>query len=394
LCRDFTKTPLKGTIRGRRVKDSIQHIIQTQHPGIADELQGAINTLRKLQFIAGAVPAAHVRTDNDGNQATLVPAGDAEVATYLGDEPALQMGFDAPTLGAGESFGRYQIVRMLGKGAMGTVYLAYDGQLERHVALKQPMLTNETMVKRFYREARATAILRSPYICPIYDVGDINGMHFISMAFIEGRPLSSAIRTGFESPQQIATIIQKVALGLQKAHDEGIIHRDLKPDNIMLDTDGDPVIMDFGLARRVDDDVRLSKVGTLIGSPAYMSPEQVHGDQSKIGLSTDIYSLGVVLFEMLTGRIPFSGSLMSLLRDVANTPPPRPTELVPEMQDVPLFAELERHALKMMAKKPADRFAMAADVATAMDVVHLAQGKQKGSGWLKRIWPFRAAGSL
>jgi serine/threonine protein kinase len=376
------------------VKNSIQQIIQTQHPGIADELQGAINTLRKLQFIAGAAPTANVGTDNDGTQATLVPTGDFEVATHVGDELALEFSFNAPTLGAGESFGRYQIVRMLGKGAMGTVYLAYDGQLERHVALKQPMLTNETMVKRFYREARATAILRSPYICPIYDVGDINGMHFISMAFIEGRPLSAAIREGFESPQHIATIIQKVALGLQKAHDEGIIHRDLKPDNIMLDTDGEPVIMDFGLARRVDDDLRLSKVGVLIGSPAYMSPEQVHGDQSKIGLSTDIYSLGVVLFEMLTGRIPFSGSLISLLRDVASSPPPRPTDLVPEMQGVPLFAELERHALKMMGKKPADRFAKAADVAEAMERVSYGKGKQKSGGWLRRIWPFRAAGTF
>lgn len=384
------------------MKESIQHLIQTQHPGIGDELQGAINTLRKLQFIAGlpqtraGMDEAGTGTDNEATRATMVPGDNMEVATFLGDMPPIELSFNAPTLATGESFGRYQIVRMLGKGAMGTVYLAYDGQLDRHVALKQPMLTNETMVKRFYGEARATANLRSPYICPIYDVGDINGMHFISMAFIEGRTLSKAIQEGFETTQQIAGIIQKVAQGLQKAHDEGIIHRDLKPDNIMLDTDGEPVIMDFGLARRVDDDVRLSKTGVLIGSPAYMSPEQIEGDQSQIGLSTDIYSLGVVLFEMLTKRIPFSGSLLSLLRNVAETPPPRPTELVPELGSLPGVAELERHSLKMMAKKPQGRFASAAEIAEAMEPLRLGKShsSRKSEKWLKRIWPFRAAGSF
>jgi serine/threonine protein kinase len=381
------------------VKDSIQHLIQTQHPGIGEELQGAINTLRKLQFIAGlpqTVDSAGLGTDNEATRATIVPQAGEEVATYLGETAGIHLNFAAPTLAAGDSFGRYQIVRVLGKGAMGTVYLAYDGQLERHVALKQPMLTNETMVKRFYGEARAAANLRSPYICPVYDVGDINGMHFISMAFIEGRTLSQEIQYGFESAQQIAGIIQKVSQGLQKAHDEGIIHRDLKPDNIMLDTDDEPVIMDFGLARRVDDDVRLSKTGVLIGSPAYMSPEQIEGDPSQIGLSTDIYSLGVVLFEMLTKRIPFSGSLLSLLKNVTETPPPRPTELVPELGGLPGFAELERHSLKMMAKKPRDRFASAGEIAEAMERFRFdaSPRSKKSREWLKRIWPFRAVGSL
>ena len=169
-----------------------------------------------------------------------------------------------------------------------------------------------------------------------------------------------------------------------------------KPDNIMLDTDGEPVIMDFGLARRVDDDVRLSKTGVLIGSPAYMSPEQIEGDQSKIGLATDIYSLGVVLFEMLTKRIPFSGSLLSLLRNVAETPPPRPTELVPELGNIPGVAELEKYSLKMMAKKPQGRFASAGEIAEAMEPLRLgaSRSSRKSGKWLKRIWPFRAAGSF
>ena len=381
------------------MSDPIQQIIQTQHPGIADELQGAINTLRKLQMIAGAPSLQELAgTDNDSTRATILPTPDSNVDTYLSDDPSFNLNqADAPQLAAGDSFGRYQIVRLLGKGAMGAVYLAYDGQLERHVALKQPLLTNETMVKRFYGEARATANLRSPYVCPIYDVGDINGMHFISMSYIEGRPLSAAIREGeFKDPDRVAEVIEKVSLGLQKAHDEGIIHRDLKPDNIMIDGDGEPVIMDFGLARRVDDDVRLSKLGALIGSPAYMSPEQVGGDQSKIGLATDIYSLGVVMFEMLTGRIPFTGSVMTVLRHVADSPPPRPSEVVPELQEEPRFAELERHSLKMMAKKPPERFATAGEIAEAMEQFRRGDdsaGKSSNGGWFSRIWPFRAAAS-
>jgi serine/threonine protein kinase len=381
------------------VADPLQEVIQTQHPGIAEELQGAINTLRKLQMIAGA-PLHELAAVQDSNRATHVPSPDSNIDTYLSDDPSFNLAqADAPVLAAGDAFGRYQIVRMLGKGAMGAVYLAYDGQLERHVAIKQPLLTNETMVKRFYGEARATANLRSPYICPIYDVGDINGMHFISMSYIEGQPLSAAIREGqFKDPDRIAEVIEKVALGLQKAHDEGIIHRDLKPDNVMIDTDGEPVIMDFGLARRVDDDVRLSKLGALIGSPAYMSPEQIGGDQSKIGLGTDIYSLGVVMFEMLTGKIPFTGSVMTVLRQVADAPPPRPSEVRPELQEDPRFSELERHSLRMMAKKPRDRFESAAEIAETMEQFRRGESSSSksgnGGGWLNRIWPFRAAASI
>jgi serine/threonine protein kinase len=123
-----------------------------------------------------------------------------------------------------------------------------------------------------------------------------------------------------------------------------------------------------------------------------MSPEQIEGDPSKIGPSTDIYSLGVVLFEMLTKRIPFTGSLLSLLRNVADTPPPKPTELVPELQGIPGFAALERQSLKMMAKKPRDRFADAGEIAEAMEQLRHQGSQQKSERWLKRIWPFRAVG--
>src|SRR5262249_13004872 len=157
----------------------------------------------------------------------------------------------------------------LGRGGMGAVYLAYDSQLQRHVALKTPFLgTNPTIIDRFFREARATAQLRSPYICPIYDVGQIGNIHYLSMAFIEGRPLSRLLADGeLTDAQEITDLTNKIARGLHKAHELGIIHRDLKPDNIMIDADSEPVIMDFGLARQVDEDIRLTSPGKILGTP-------------------------------------------------------------------------------------------------------------------------------
>src|SRR5262249_8117290 len=180
-----------------------------------------------------------------------------------------------PTLAASESFGRYQIVRLLGRGAMGAVYLAYDSQLQRHVAIKTPFLgNNRQTIERFHREARAAAQLRSPHLCPIYDVGQISGIYYLSMAFIDGQPLSQVIaERRLTDERVVAEVVRKVARGLQKVHEQGIMHRDLKPDNIMLEHDGEPIVMDFGLARRVDDNIRITTPGRIIGTPAYMSPE-------------------------------------------------------------------------------------------------------------------------
>ena len=185
------------------------------------------------------------------------------------------------------------------------------------------------------------------------------------MAFIEGRPLTKAIVDGrLRTAAAIAGVMKKIAQGLQKAHEVGIIHRDLKPDNIMIDDEGEPIVMDFGLARRVDDDAQVTMSGVIIGTPAYMSPEQVEGDPRKIGPATDIYSLGVILYQMLTGRIPFKGSLTSILRQIGCELPPKPSTLNPDLGD---DSALERICLKMLAKSPADRYASMAEVVRALD---------------------------
>jgi serine/threonine protein kinase len=346
---------------------SLGYVIQSQHPGITNEIQGAINTLRKLQKITNSSVVDGPAAAPPNSNATIehhssVEDGDADFVVHT---PAAPAG-GVPVLSACESFGRYQIARQLGRGAMGAVYLAYDSQLERYVALKTPFLgDNPLTIQRFYREARATAQLRSPYICPIYDVGQISGIYFISMAFIDGRSLGQVIADGqLRNLDRIAEIVKKIARGLQKAHDQGIIHRDLKPDNIMLDGDGEPIVMDFGLARRMDDEVQITMAGRILGTPAYMSPEQVEGNSKKIGPPTDIYSLGAVLYQMLTMRLPFQGSLTSVLRKVGNEEPPKPSSIAPEViADSPL----ERICLKMMAKKISDRYASMADVVAALD---------------------------
>jgi serine/threonine protein kinase len=349
--------------------DSIRSVLASQHPGIAHEIEGAINTLRKLQQIAGqpalgpngALPAESVaaaRADPDASEANIATA-DGDVA---------QAPQPVPVLSAGDTFSRYQIVRLLGRGAMGAVYLAYDAHLQRHVALKTPSLGNNAhAIARFWREARAAAQLRSPHICTVHDVGQVAGTHYISMAFIDGQPLSRVIaERRLSDPRAIAALLQKLARGLHKAHQQGIIHRDLKPDNVMVDADGEPIVMDFGLARRQDDDVRLTSPGRLLGTPAYMSPEQVDADPNKITPATDIYSLGVVLYEILTGRLPFQGSLTSILRQIASAEPPRPSVVNPALGE---GSVLERICLKMMARSPEDRYPSMAAVAEALDEV-------------------------
>src|SRR5262249_51956454 len=196
----------------RPPNDPLPQEFQTRHPEIAHEIDGAINTLRKLKRITGTLATG---------QSSAGPDGDASVSQTTPDAGAADADFDVddgtrrqvPTLAAGESFGRYQVTRMLGRGAMGAVYLAYDSNLQRFVALKTPFLgTKPHVIKRFHREARALAQIRSPYICPIYDADQISGIHYLSMAFIDGRPLSRVIlERQIGDHAHIAQVVQKIA---------------------------------------------------------------------------------------------------------------------------------------------------------------------------------------
>jgi WD40 repeat protein/serine/threonine protein kinase len=267
-----------------------------------------------------------------------------------------------------EQFDRYRIQKKLGQGGMGTVYLAYDTRLDRKVALKVPRFapgSNPENLERFYREARATATITHPNLCPLFDVGEINSTPYLTMAFIEGWPLSKFIRPDKLLPQfGVATVVRIVAQAIEEAHKHGVIHRDLKPGNIMINKRGEPIVMDFGLARWVNadkEDVRLTRSGAILGAPVYMSPEQVYGDVDAMGPGCDVYSLGVILYELLTGRLPFDGPTTAVLAKTLIQPPKPPSAYRPDVDP-----RLEAICLKAMAKKITERYQSMGELAAAL----------------------------
>ncbi len=353
---------LEGVDRGEAV--DLEEFL-SRHAEIADQLRSSIAAEDEVRKLAGAeTPLDRARDSTKlfaaHGQETIVPQSVGKRAVEA----------ETGVTGLAGQFGRYRIIRALGKGAMGTVYLAEDTHIERQVALKSPHFTEDptgSQTERFFREARSAGNLRHPNICPIYDFGQIDGKHFITMAYIEGRPLSALIQPGKpQSERKILIAIRKLALALQAAHDKGIVHRDLKPANIMVDTSGEPIIMDFGLARQASqgDDIRLTQTGNILGTPAFMSPEQVDGDPEKIGPPTDQYSLGVILYELLTGQLPFQGSVMSVMAQILGKQPPRPSQLRPQMDP-----RVETVCLKMMAKTPSERFASLKAVADELTTI-------------------------
>lgn len=265
--------------------------------------------------------------------------------------------------------GRYRLLRLLGAGGMGTVYLAEDPELGRKVALKLPHFTGSPDVQersrqRFLREARAAAAVRHAHVCPIYDVGEHDGTPFVVMAYIEGCSLAQRLqREGrFREPRQAVALAVQVAEGLAAVHDQGVIHRDLKPGNVLLDSSGDAYLTDFGLARWQDDAEHLTADGVVIGTPAYMAPEQISDEFGPVTPRTDGYSLGVVLYQMLTGRLPFTArEPMRLFVQVLHDSVSTPRELRPDLDP-----GLERIVLEAIARRPEDRFPDARQLAAAL----------------------------
>jgi hypothetical protein len=284
--------------------------------------------------------------------------------------------------------GRYRIVKQLGRGGMGAVYLAHDTQLDRPVALKVPHLTPDDgpeVRERFFREARAAAALRHPNLCPVYDVGEHEGTLYLTMAYIDGTSLAERVRAGAPlAPAQAAALVRQLALALDVAHRHGVIHRDLKPGNVMVGPDGEPIVMDFGLARRSDKgDVRLTQTGSLLGTPAYMSPEQARGDQAAVGPASDVYSLGAILYELATGALPFSGTLAQVMWQIMSQEPQRPSALRPD-----LSPQLEAIIMRAMAKKTEDRYPGMSAFAAAL-TAYLREEKSR-AGPVNRIAPYLA----
>lgn len=272
------------------------------------------------------------------------------------------------TLQPGTMFGRYQVLKKLGQGGMGCVLMAQDTELNRKVAVKIPLFQggdSAVLAERFRREAQAAAALHHPQVCPIYDVGEVDGVRYLTMAFIEGQTLEEYAK-GQPLPMDDAVrIVSLLAQGLQEAHEHGIIHRDLKPANILMNKRAEPVITDFGLAVIKDaEQDRLTRTGSTVGTPCYMAPEQVKGDIDNIGPASDLYSLGVIFYELLVGEPPFRGTILSLIHAHLNEEPPPPSQL-----NAQVLPEIEALCLKCLAKNPADRFSSAKELVKAADAL-------------------------
>jgi serine/threonine protein kinase len=320
---------------------------------------------------------------NDGSQAEPQPDPSArkfaseETNVYTSVEDSLPIAGSASSHGLPTEFGRYHILRALGTGGMGSVYLARDKQLDRNVALKIPRFDKKDAaahVERFYREARSMATLQHPNLCAIHDVGQYDGIHFLTMDYVEGKELSDWLK----NPQTAGSlnavaIVRKVALALGEAHQAGIVHRDLKPSNIMIDRRGEPIVVDFGLARQVRSGAAsLTQQGESLGTPAYMPPEQISGDLDAIGPCSDVYSLGVILYELLAGRLPFTGDVMAILSQVL-LDEPRPPSAYRQGVD----AGLEAICLRAMSRLHAARYQSMRELVAALDAWQTTPGLEK-----------------
>jgi serine/threonine-protein kinase len=259
--------------------------------------------------------------------------------------------------------GRYAILSELGRGAMGVVYKATDTALERTVAVKTVNMAleregAEKYEARFYQEARAAGSLNHPNIVTVYDVGKEGNVAYMAMEFIEGEELRALLTPGRALPvSQAVSIAAQVAEGLAYAHEHGVVHRDIKPANIMVLADGPVKITDFGIARMRASNDELTQSGMMLGSPKYMSPEQVIGKRADH--RSDIFSLGVILYEMLTGAAPFSGeNVTALMYQIVNFAPPVPSAVNPAVPELLNFI-----AAKMLAKPLEERYQTAQELA-------------------------------
>jgi eukaryotic-like serine/threonine-protein kinase len=316
------------------------------HPDLADELRELWGAVMLADAVASHVSDCNQPAPRESQApTTAMPVPRVELPRQLGD---------------------YELLEELGRGGMGVVYRAQQVSLDRTVAVKMILrgqLATAADRARFRAEAEAAAKLDHPNIVPVYEVGELDGQPYFSMKFVAGTTLARLLADGPLEPREAAALLVPVAKAIHFAHRHGLLHRDLKPSNILIDADGQPHVTDFGLAKRITDQHGPTLTGAIVGTPSYMSPEQADGRRGAIGPASDVYSLGAILYQMLTGRPPFQAAspVDTLLMVLEQDPVP------PRMLNAKADRDLEMVALKCLQKLPQLRYASAEGLAADLN---------------------------
>ncbi len=331
--------------RGERPQPDAYRVAVPDHSDVIEEVFAVLDY--GVPIISSSRDAGRIRESADSSVATALTVGNNLTKVIL-----------SPAVSTAMHTAGYEVLGEIGRGGMGVVYLARKLTLNRLCAVKMILAgphTGTATAARFRAEAEMIAKLQHPDVVQIYHVGEVEGLPFLELEYLPGGSLDKVLGGTPMSPADAARLVRTIALAIAQAHREGIIHRDLKPANILLDAAGNPKVADFGLAKLLDSDGGLTKSRTVVGSPSYMAPEQAEGSSSQIGAATDVYALGAVLYELLTGRPPFHApTAMETLAQVKSNDPVPPSHVQPGLP-----RDLETICLQCLQKAPARRYATA-----------------------------------